>query len=87
MIFYGLAAVYYRSSLQKCVSLRSAEAEYVASPESTKAVLGLQGILNELGKIQQTTSIMQEYYMSVKWGTGHPAKDSERSKHIELRYH
>lgn len=39
VIYNGLAMVYYRSWLQKCVALTSAEPEYVALSESTKAVL------------------------------------------------
>lgn len=48
MIFHVSAMMDYRSSLQKCVSLSSAEAEYVALSESTKAVFGSAESLTSL---------------------------------------
>lgn len=60
VIYYGSAMRYYRSLVHKFFSLSSAEAEYVTLSESTKAVLWLQASVTELGKIQQTPSIVQK---------------------------
>lgn len=87
LIRYGKAAVYFRTSLQKCVTLSSTEAEYVSLSESIKSILWLRRILNELDIEQQSTAIFQDNSGAITWSTGHPAEDFRRSKHIELRYH
>lgn len=87
VIYYGSAVIYYRSSLQKCVTLSSTEAEYVALSESAKVVVWLRRILNELEIRQDPTAIMQDNSGAIRWASGHPAEDFKRSKHVELRYH
>ena len=48
----GGTAVSWMSRLQKCVSLSSTEAEYVAIDESGKVMTWLEDYLEELGKKQ-----------------------------------
>lgn len=87
VIYYGNALVHYNSTLQKCIALSSTEAEFVALSESTKILLWLRRVLNELSIPQETTRISEDNSGAVKWVTGNVAQDFRRSKHIELRYH
>ena len=49
VLFYGKAAVYYTTALQKGVTLSSTEAEYIALSEAAKQITWLRRVLNELG--------------------------------------
>lgn len=53
VLFYGSLAMHYTSSLQKGITLSSAEAEYVALSEATKIIIWVRRILEELGKKQE----------------------------------
>lgn len=79
--------VYFNSTLQKCVTLSSIEAEYVELLGSEKVIIWLRRILKEIGINQKSLVIMQDNTSAMKWAAGHPTEDFCRSKHMELRYH
>ena len=87
VIFYGEAAVYYTTVLQKGVTLSSTEAEYVALSESSKVIVWLRRVLEELGIAQETTTVFEDNAGTFKWASAHIAEDFRRSKHVDLRYH
>jgi len=87
VLFYGNAAIHFTSTLQKCVTLSSTEAEYVALSEASKTIVWLRRVLEELGINQGTTEIFEDNAGTFKWTEGHIAEDFRRSKHIDLKYH
>lgn len=87
VVYYKSAVVWLRGTPQEYLSLRSVNADFFVILEPTKAVLWLRGMLSELGRIKQTTSIMQDHSASIESGKGHPSENFKRSKHIEVRYH
>ncbi|BAT73418.1 hypothetical protein VIGAN_01089700 [Vigna angularis var. angularis] len=73
------------SQIQKIVALSTTEAEYVAVTEASKELIWLQGLLTELGFIQEKTVLHSDSQSAI-----HLAKNStfhSRTKHIDLRYH
>lgn len=84
----GGAAVSWSSKKQYCTALSSAEAEYIAIAHATKEVLWFKGLLQELG-IQElaprpiTVNVDNQAAMFI----ANNQTTSERSKHIDLRYH
>ena len=86
IIYYGNAVIHYSTSLQRCVTLSSTEAEFVAMSECTKLLLWLRRVLDELKIAQDVIPLYEDNAGAVTWATGHIAEDFRRSKHIELRY-
>lgn len=78
-------AISWQSRLQKCVSLSTTEAEYVAATEAGKEMLWLKRFLQELG-IQQ-----EEYIISCDSQSALDLSKNtmyhSRTKHIDVRYH
>lgn len=87
LVRYGKAPIYASSSLQKSVSLSSAEAEYVALSEACRVIAWLRQVLNELGIRQNPTNVAQDNTGSISWAEGGAAKHFSRRKQIDLRYH
>ncbi|RDX57878.1 hypothetical protein CR513_62847, partial [Mucuna pruriens] len=52
LITFAGGAVSWQSKLQKCVTLSTAEAEYVAVTEASKEMLWMKNFLRELGHDQ-----------------------------------
>ena len=73
------------SRLQKCVSLSSTEAEYVAVAEAGKEMIWLKDYLEELGK-KQSEKILYSYSQSAIQLVKNPVYHS-KTKHIRRRYH
>lgn len=81
----GTTAVSWMSQIQKIVALSTTEAEYVAVTEASKELIWLQGLLTELGFIQEKSVLHSDSQSAI-----HLAKNSafhSRTKHIDLRYH
>ncbi|KAK2366240.1 putative mitochondrial protein [Trifolium repens] len=81
----GTTAISWMSRIQKIVALSTTEAEYVAVTEASKELIWLQGLLTELGFIQEKSVLHSDSQSAI-----HLAKNSafhSRTKHIDLRYH
>ncbi|WVY99473.1 hypothetical protein V8G54_015558 [Vigna mungo] len=81
----GTTAVSWMSQVQKIVALSTTEAEYVAVTEASKELIWLQGLLTELGFIQEMSVLHSDSQSAI-----HLAKNStfhSRTKHIDVRYH
>lgn len=81
----GTGAVSWMSRIQKIVALSTTEAEYVAVTEASKELIWLQGLLTELGFMQEKCALYSDSQSAI-----HLARNSafhSRTKHIGLRYH
>ncbi|WVY97343.1 hypothetical protein V8G54_029494 [Vigna mungo] len=81
----GTKPVSWMSQVQKIVALSTTEAEYVAVTEASKELIWLQGLLTELGFIQEMSVLHSDSQSAI-----HLAKNSafhSRTKHIDVRYH
>ena len=80
------AALMWSSRQQRCVSLSTAEAEYVALSEAGRDVLWLRQLLSELGSSPpKPTRLLEDNKSAIKW-----TEDSHawsRSRHIDCSYH
>ena len=81
----GGRGVSWMSRLQKCVSLSSTEAEYVAIVEAGKDMIWLADYLEELGN-KQSEKILYSDSLSVIQVVKNPFYHS-KTKHIIRRYH
>lgn len=78
-------AVSWISRIQKIVALSTTEADYVAVTEASEELIWLQGLLTELGFMQEKSVLYSDNQSAI-----HLAKNSafhSRTKHIGLRYH
>lgn len=85
LITFAGGAVSWQSKLQKCVTLSTAEAEYVAVTETSKEMLWMKNFLIELGHDQVDYVVNCDNQSTI-----HLAKNPmfhSRSKHIDIRYH
>ena len=73
------------SRLQKCVSLLSTEAEYVAIAEAGKEMIWLVDYLEELGKMQSEKILYSDSQCAIQL-VKNPVYHS-KTKHIRRRYH
>ncbi|KAK9665101.1 hypothetical protein RND81_14G090300, partial [Saponaria officinalis] len=83
-ILWG-GAVSWQSKLQKCVSLSTTEAEYIAAVEACKEMLWLKNFSLELGQKQEKYILFCDNQSAIHLAKN-PAYHS-RSKHIDVRYH
>ena len=84
MTFAG-GAMSWQSRLQKCISLSTTEAEYIAAVEACKEVLWMKNFLQELGHKQEKYNLFCDNQSAI-----HLAKNSSfhsQTKHIDVRYH
>jgi len=82
----GGGAICWRSKLQTIVVLSSTEAEYVGATPAVQEVVWLRDLLCELGVTDTSLSILNmdnRGAVSLTRGAG----DSNRMKHINIRYH
>jgi hypothetical protein len=73
------------SRIQKIVALSTTKAEYVAVTEASKELIWLQGLLTELGFMQEKSALYSDSQSAI-----HLSRNSafhSRTKHIGLRYH
>ncbi|WVY90442.1 hypothetical protein V8G54_035956 [Vigna mungo] len=85
LITFAGGAVSWKSKLQKCVTLSTAEAEYVAVTEASKEMLWMKNFLSELGDNQDDYVVNCDNQSTIHL-TKNPMFHS-RSKHIDVRYH
>ena len=81
----GGGAVSWQSKLQKCVTLSTIEAEYIAITEGCKEALWMRKFLEELGLQQAKYVVYSDSQSAI-----HLSKNftfHSRSKHIDVRYH
>ena len=82
---FGGGAVSWQSRLQRCVTLSTTEAEYVAITEGCKEMLWMKRLFKELG-IRQNTFVLYGDSQSAIHVSKNPSFHS-RSKHIKVHYH
>jgi hypothetical protein len=78
------AAISWKSRKQPIVSTSSMEAEFIGLSDAIKEGLWLRKLLQELG-MNETLIIMEDNQSAIK--TASNLVHSERSKHIDVRYH
>ncbi|GMI78960.1 cysteine-rich RLK (RECEPTOR-like protein kinase) 8 [Hibiscus trionum] len=77
--------VSWRSTLQSTVALSTTEAEYMAVAEAVKEAIWLNGLLEDLGVVQNHISLYCDSQSAI-----YLAKNQvyhSRTKHIDVRYH
>ncbi|WMV44256.1 hypothetical protein MTR67_037641 [Solanum verrucosum] len=85
LITFAGGAVSWQSSLQKCVTLSTTEAEFIAAVEACKELIWMKRFLGELGCAQERCVLYCDSQSAI-----HLGKNSTfhgRSKHIDVRYH
>lgn len=85
LVTFGGGAVSWQSRVQKCISLSTTEAEFIASTEAAKEMLWMKRFTQELGFKQESYVIFCDSQSAI-----HLAKNSSfhsKSKHIDVRYH
>jgi ATP-binding cassette subfamily B (MDR/TAP) protein 1 len=84
---YTLAGgcVSWRSTIQKCISQSTTEAEYVAVAEATKEAIWLQRLVTEIGLVHDPVHLHCDSQSALHLAVNQ-VMDS-RVKHIDVRYH
>ena len=85
LITFAGGAVAWQSRLQKCVTLSTTEAEFIAITEACKELLWLKKFFQELGLKQERYVLHCDRQSAIhlsKYSSFH-----SRSKHIDVRYH
>ena len=79
--------VYWRSTKQTGVSLSTTEAEYIAASETSRKIISIRGILQELGMIDPdfTFPLLIDNNGAIAVSKGE--KITRNARHIEIRYH
>jgi hypothetical protein len=85
---FGNVPISWRASKQNCVSLSSAESEYIALNECVRETLWLDSILRELNVIDQFVDVPDIYCdnrSAISLSLNRV--ENRSSKHIEIKYH
>ena len=87
VIMYLGAAIAYISRTQRCVSLSSTEAEYIAMGDGVKELLFVRQVLRFLrpGHKEKRVTVFEDNEGAISLASNRLA--SARSKHIDVRYH
>ena len=80
------SAVCWRSKLQSIVVLLSMEAEYVGATPAVQEIIWLRDLLCELNIINDSPSVLNMDNQGAVYLT-HGAGNSNKTKHIDIRYH
>ena len=75
----------WRSTLQKCVTLSTTEAEYVAAAEAAKETIWLNQLVTELGLKQEHVNLHCDSQSALHLATNQVMDG--RVKHIDVKYH
>nr|KYP66486.1 Retrovirus-related Pol polyprotein from transposon TNT 1-94 [Cajanus cajan] len=78
-------AISWQSKLQKCISLSTTEAEYVAATEAGKEMLWMKKFLQELGLKQEEYIVYCDSQSALDLSKN--TMYHSRTKHIDVRYH
>lgn len=87
LISSGVTTIYYSSTLQSCVTLSSAEAEFVTVSESGGAVMWCQRILHDVGILRNATPVYQFDKGCIVRDKSNEARKLDRRERIHVRYH
>jgi hypothetical protein len=83
---HGIGPIYSSASLEKTISLSTAEAEYKATSKAAQYCIGIRSLLNEIGFPQDTPTVIyndnQACVTMVK-----QKFSSSRTRHIKLKFH
>ena len=85
MFTFGGGCISWRSSLQKCISQSSTEAEYVAAAEAAKEAIWLSRLIQNMGLGQDKPCLFCDSKSAIHLAENH--KTDSRIKHIDIRYH
>jgi hypothetical protein len=85
MMTYAGGEVLWQSRLQKCVSLSTTDAEYIAAVDACKEVLWMQNFLQELDMKQEKYTLYCDSQSAI-YLDKNPSFHA-RTKQIEVRYH
>ena len=85
LMLYGGGAISWRSKLQRCVSLSTTEAEYIALSEAGKEVLWIKTFFEDLGLEQQKYVLFCDNQSAIQLSKN--PQFHTRTKHIHRRYH
>ena len=83
--FLGRSLVSWSSKKQNCISLSSAEAEYVAAASACTQLLWMRQTLKEYGVNCDKVPLLCDNESAIK--IGHNPVQHSRTKHIEIRHH
>jgi reverse transcriptase-like protein len=78
-------AVSWKSRLQKCISMSTMEAEYVAASEAGKELVWMKRFLRELHFNQERFVLLCDSQCAIDLSKNPSSHD--RAKHIDIRYH
>jgi hypothetical protein len=84
---YDNAPIFWRSKLQKSISLSTAEAEYYAASHGAVEAIYLRRLLDNMGfKQEEYTPLYEDNNACIEWANN-IIGGRERAKHIDLRKH
>ena len=87
MARYNKGLIYWKSKMQKTVSLSTAEAEYYAASEMAIEIIYLRNLLSNMGFPEEpNTPVYEDNTACIEWGN-HVIGGRERAKHIDIRKH
>lgn len=84
VVFFAGNLVSWQSKKQSCVSLSTAEAEYVAAASTAQDLINLRGIAQDFG-INERTSLRMDNQGAISMVNSY--ENSKRGKHIEMKEH
>lgn len=84
-VFTWDTTISWMSRLQKCITLSTIEAEYVAISEAGKEMVWLHNFLQEIGKDQGCRALYTDSQSALCLAKN--AVFHSRTKHIQLKYH
>lgn len=83
LILVNEIPVSWKSKKQSIVALSSCEAEYIALSETTKQVIWIRNLLQELTLLREgPTTLYEGNTSAIKW-----ARSERLPKHVDLRHH
>lgn len=86
MIKYDIAPIFLTSWLQKSVSLRTTEGEYMALSNAGPYIVWFRNVLNELDIAQRSTIVHQNNMGAIEWVIRGPAKHMSQRKYVDIRH-
>ena len=87
MARYNKGIIYWKSKMQKTISLSTAEAEYYAASEMAIKIIYLRNLLSNMGFPEKpNTPVYEDNTACIEWGN-HVIGGRERAKHIDIRKH
>jgi len=82
---YSGGAVSWASQRQKCVSLSTTQAEYIAASEAAKEVVWLSRLYNEIVILKSVPKLFVDNASAIKLVRN--PEFHKRTKHVDVRYH